>query len=160
MVLGPSLPPALFLAGRKQPLPPRQQGQCRDSHLLSHLQGDDDEDGSPVHSSHAAAVAHEVVQDGGELGAHLPGRGERTLSREPGGSPLGRAVPPEPLQGEQRSPWGATWVQPPAQTPPPGSAGYLRGLVGHHHALPSRHGVVHVLGEVVALHPDEVAGWG
>lgn len=42
----------------------------------------------------------------------------------------------------------------------PRRPGYLRGLVGHHHALPSRHGVVHVLGEVVAFHADEVAGGG
>lgn len=39
--------------------------------LLSGFQGDDDEDGSPVHAAHTAAVAHEVVQDGGELRAHL-----------------------------------------------------------------------------------------
>lgn len=44
--------------------------------------------------------------------------------------------------------------------PPPGSSGYLRGLVGHHHALPSRHRVVHVLGQVVAFHADEMAGGG
>lgn len=44
--------------------------------------------------------------------------------------------------------------------PAPPRPGYLRGLVGHHHALPSRHGVIHVLGEVVAFHPDEVAGRG
>lgn len=53
---------------------------CSDSHSLSCLQGDDDEDGPPVHPSHAAAVAHEVVQDGGELGPHLPGRGKQALS--------------------------------------------------------------------------------
>lgn len=41
------------------------------SDLLPGFQGDDDEDGSPVHAAHTAAVAHEVVQDGGELGAHL-----------------------------------------------------------------------------------------
>lgn len=41
-----------------------------------------------------------------------------------------------------------------------GAAGYLRGLVGHHHTLPSRHRVVHVLGEVVAFHADEVTGRG
>lgn len=39
---------------------------------LSGLQGDDDENGSPVHSTHTAAVAHEVVEDGGEFGTHLP----------------------------------------------------------------------------------------
>lgn len=44
--------------------------------------------------------------------------------------------------------------------PPPCSTGYLRGLVGHHHALPSRHRVVHILGQVVAFHADEVAGGG
>lgn len=39
--------------------------------LLPCFQGDDDEDGSPVHAAHTAAVAHEVVKDGGELRAHL-----------------------------------------------------------------------------------------
>lgn len=66
----------------KGPQPPRSARPCSDSHSLSCLQGDDDEDGPPVHSSHAAAVAHEVVQDGGELGPHLPKRGEQALSRE------------------------------------------------------------------------------
>lgn len=42
----------------------------------------------------------------------------------------------------------------------PEAAGYLWGLVGHHHTLPSCHRVVHVLGEVIAFHSDEVAGWG
>lgn len=51
---------------------------------------------------------------------------------------------------------GGGWSCPPTL----GAAGYLRGLVGHHHALPSCHGVVHVLGEVVAFHADEVAGRG
>lgn len=41
------------------------------TNLLSCFQSDDDEDGSSVHAPHAAAVAHEVVQDGGKLGAHL-----------------------------------------------------------------------------------------
>lgn len=110
-VPNPSVP-ALFLAGREEPFPGRRlglqgaamspsprgedsfprdpsppaagrdAGPCPHSHSLSRLQGDDDEDGPPVHSSHAAAVAHEVVQDGGELGPHLPGRGEQALSRE------------------------------------------------------------------------------
>lgn len=39
--------------------------------LLSGFQGDDDEDGAPVHSSHTAGVAHEVVQDGGKFCPHL-----------------------------------------------------------------------------------------
>lgn len=39
--------------------------------LLPGFQGDDDKDGSPVHAAHTTAVAHEVVQDGGELRAHL-----------------------------------------------------------------------------------------
>lgn len=42
--------------------------------LLPGFEGDDDEDGSSVHATHAAAVAHEVVQDGGELGPHLKTR--------------------------------------------------------------------------------------
>ena len=42
--------------------------------------------------------------------------------------------------------------------PCPRLAPYLRGLVGHHDALPARDWVVHVLREVVALHADEVAG--
>lgn len=42
--------------------------------LLSRFQGDDDEDGPPVHPAHAAAVAHEVVQNRGELRPHLHGR--------------------------------------------------------------------------------------
>lgn len=48
--------------------------------LLSGFQGHNDEDRAAVHPSNAAAVAHEVVQDGGELGPHLPGRGEQVLS--------------------------------------------------------------------------------
>ena len=40
-------------------------------YVLSRLQGDDDEDGPSVHAPHTAAVAHEVVQDGGELRSHL-----------------------------------------------------------------------------------------
>ena len=39
--------------------------------LLPGLQSDDDEDGSPVHAAHTAAVAHEVIQDGGKLSPHL-----------------------------------------------------------------------------------------
>ncbi len=39
--------------------------------LLPGFQSDDDEDGSPVHASHAAAVAHKVIQDGGKLSPHL-----------------------------------------------------------------------------------------
>lgn len=39
--------------------------------LLPGLQSDDDEDGSPVHAAHTAAVAHEVVEDGCELSPHL-----------------------------------------------------------------------------------------
>lgn len=61
---------------------PQRQEWCSSSHLLSRLQRDDNEDGSPVHSSHTAAVAHEVVQDSGELGPHLPRRGEQTVSKE------------------------------------------------------------------------------
>lgn len=114
VVLGPSLPPTLFLASGKQPLPPRQQGQCRDGHLLSHLQGDDDEDGSPVHSSHAAAVAHEVVEDGGELGAHLPGRGERTLSRELGAA-LWAGLCPQRLCRASRGALGGATVGAPGR---------------------------------------------
>lgn len=38
---------------------------------LPGLQGDDNEDGPPVHAPHTAAVAHEVVQDGGEFRPHL-----------------------------------------------------------------------------------------
>lgn len=38
---------------------------------LPGLQGDDDEDGSPIHAPDAAAVTHEVVQDGGEFCSHL-----------------------------------------------------------------------------------------
>lgn len=37
---------------------------------------------------------------------------------------------------------------------------YLRGLVGDHDALPASDRVIHILREVVALHTDEVAGWG
>lgn len=40
--------------------------------LLSGFQSDDDEDGTSVHPAHAAGVAHEVVQDCGELCPHLP----------------------------------------------------------------------------------------
>lgn len=41
---------------------------------------------------------------------------------------------------------------------PPHPAPYLRGLIGHHDALPAGDWVIHVLREVVALHADEVAG--
>lgn len=40
-------------------------------HLLPGFQSHDDEDGSPVHAAHTAAVAHKVVQDGGKLSPHL-----------------------------------------------------------------------------------------
>lgn len=43
----------------------------RNRDLLPGFEGDDDEDGSSVHATHTAAVAHEVVQDGGELSPHL-----------------------------------------------------------------------------------------
>lgn len=39
--------------------------------LLPGFQSDDDEDGSPVHAAHTAAVAHKVIQDGGKLSPHL-----------------------------------------------------------------------------------------
>lgn len=39
--------------------------------LLSGFQGDDDENRASVHSAHAARVAHEIVQNGGEFGPHL-----------------------------------------------------------------------------------------
>lgn len=48
--------------------------------------------------------------------------------------------------------------QAPAPVPAAGAPAYLRGLVGNHDALSARDGVVHVLGEAVALHADEVAG--
>lgn len=41
------------------------------SDSLPGFQSDDDEDGSPVHATHTAAVAHEVIQDGGKLSPHL-----------------------------------------------------------------------------------------
>ena len=47
-----------------------------------------------------------------------------------------------------------------APKPCPSLAPYLRGLVGHHDALPAGDRVVHVLRKVVALHADEVAGGG
>lgn len=71
---------------------------------LSCLQGYDDEDGAPVHASHAAAVAHEVIQNGGELRPHLPSREggctergtERLVGAEQGGSdPQSSRLPPE-----------------------------------------------------------------
>lgn len=217
-----------------------RQEWCFRSHLLSRLQRDDNEDGSPVHSSHTATVAHEVVQDSGELGPHLPRRGEQTVSKERGhpfgqscalsafagqaegalgrgrhvtcgpavmGTVLGGEMErckgcgisegeaqafcsPPPRNGMLRAStqWlgcaSATRLQPRTQIflqqsrchqrvhpsrlgqelvllpTTPNAAGYLWGLVGHHHTLPSCHRVVHVLGEVVAFHPDEVAGWG
>ena len=39
--------------------------------LLPGLQSDDDEDGSPVHATHTATVAHKVIQDGGKLSPNL-----------------------------------------------------------------------------------------
>lgn len=42
-----------------------------DFDLLPGFQGDDDKDGPSVHATHAAAVAHEVVQDSGELSPNL-----------------------------------------------------------------------------------------
>lgn len=81
---------------------------CSNSHSLSRLQGDDDEDGPPVHSSHAAAVAHEVVQDGGELGPHLPGRGEQAL-RGNHGRGEGRLGPPRRSEEEGRQARLAPW---------------------------------------------------
>lgn len=42
-----------------------------DGVLLSGLQSDDDEDGASVHSTHAAGVAHEVIENGCELCPHL-----------------------------------------------------------------------------------------
>lgn len=39
--------------------------------LLPGFQSDDDEDGSPIHAAHTAAVAHKVIQDGGKLCPHL-----------------------------------------------------------------------------------------
>lgn len=79
---------------------------------------------------------------GGEHGVALdvPGQGRHL-------DPLPRAKQPKPGRQE-------------LVLPPQRAAGYLRGLVGHHHALPSRHRVIHVLGQVVAFHPDEVAGGG
>lgn len=44
---------------------------------LPGLQGDDDEDGSPIHAPYAAAVTHEVVQDGGEFCSYLSEGGGR-----------------------------------------------------------------------------------
>lgn len=48
--------------------------------LLSGFQGDDDENGTPVHPAHAAGVAHEVVQDGGEFCPHLSGNTTGSVS--------------------------------------------------------------------------------
>lgn len=48
-----------------------EQSICESGDLLSGFQGDDDEDGSPVHAAHTAAVAHEIVKDGGKLSPHL-----------------------------------------------------------------------------------------
>lgn len=79
--MGPLYLPCPLRSQQKAAFPLRQEW-CSGSHLLSRLQGDDNEDGSPVHSSHTAAVAHEVVQDSGELGPHLPRRGEQTLRKE------------------------------------------------------------------------------
>lgn len=59
-------------------------------------------------------------------------------------------------QHQQHRGWRQGLVRP----PPSQGSRYLWRLIGHHHALPSRHGVIHVLGEVVAFHPDEVAGRG
>lgn len=46
--------------------------------LLGVFQCDDGEDGPPVHASHAGAVTHEVVVDGGTVRANL---GESTGPR-------------------------------------------------------------------------------
>lgn len=51
--------------------------------LLSGFQGDDDENGTPVHPAHAAGVAHEVVQDGGEFCPHLSGNTTGSVSEGP-----------------------------------------------------------------------------
>lgn len=40
-------------------------------YLLSGLQSDYDEDGSPVHSTHTAAVAHKIIEDGCKLSPDL-----------------------------------------------------------------------------------------
>lgn len=47
--------------------------------LLPGLQSNDDEDGSPVHTTHTAAVTHEVVKDGGKLSPHLQNIMTQTL---------------------------------------------------------------------------------
>lgn len=39
--------------------------------LLSGFQCNYDKDGTSVHSTHAAGVAHEIVKDGCELSSHL-----------------------------------------------------------------------------------------
>lgn len=48
---------------------------CTDS--LSGFQSNDDEDGSSVHASHTAAVAHKIIKDGGELSPNLKHKATR-----------------------------------------------------------------------------------
>lgn len=55
---------------------------------LPGLQGDDDEDGPPVHAPYTAAVTHEVVQDGGEFCSYLcTGEARKGLSIRRQGPP-------------------------------------------------------------------------
>ena len=49
--------------------------------LLPGFQSDDDEDGSPVHAAYTAAVAHEVIQDGGKLSPHLKFKAMNTINK-------------------------------------------------------------------------------
>lgn len=89
------------------------------------LQGDDDEDGPPVHAPNTAAVAHEVVQDGGELCPHLHTgrRGGCGVSRWP--QPTGVGAPGLPSTHPSHLRWArgcwALWssaIYPPIHHPP------------------------------------------
>lgn len=48
------------------------------------FQGDDGEDGPPVHAAHAGAVAHVIIVDGGAVRADLEQQGIPREANQPG----------------------------------------------------------------------------
>lgn len=153
-------------------------GRAACGSLLGVFQGDDGYDGPSVHAPHAGAVTHEVVVDGGAVGADLgekvgaggevagPARACRV--RRLVSSALQRGYPgwlctPHRAAGrlnKEKPPPSPTWMALDRPLSPllPGGQADLGRLVGHHDAMSESVSIIQVLGMHISFYSDEMLG--